>query len=152
LPTDRFVNPLPPLSIDKGINMKSVLNLKSVLSRFVCLLLLLTSLFCAASQVRPLNAKPFAANLKPADAPTQAKVNEAYGKLPLSFEINQGQADPSIKFISRGANYTFSLAPAGATLQLRSDSANQPANVRMKLVNANPAPKIEGLDLLPGKS
>src|SRR5262249_6685328 len=126
--------------------------MKSILHRLVSLALLLICLLCAASQVRPLSAKTSAAPLKPADAATQAKMNEAYGKLPLSFEVNQGQADPSIKFISRGANYTFSLAPTEATLKLRGDSANQPASVRMKLINANPSPKIEGVDQLPGKS
>ncbi|MGH9769874.1 MAG: SBBP repeat-containing protein, partial [Blastocatellia bacterium] len=99
-----------------------------------------------------MNSKTSAATLKPADAATQAKVNEAYGKLPLSFEINRGQADPSVKFLSRGANYSFSLAATEATLRLRGASANQPATVRMKLVNANPSPWIEGVDQLPGKS
>ena len=29
-------------------------------------------------------------------------VAEAYGRLPLSFEANQGQTDGSVKFLSRG--------------------------------------------------
>ncbi len=126
--------------------------MKKILHPLVSLALLLICLFCAASQVRKLNWKTSAATLKPAAASTQAKVNEAYGRLPLSFEINRGQADPSIKFISRGANYNFSLAPTEATLQFRDGSTNQPTTVRMKPVNANPSPKIEGTDQLPGKS
>ncbi len=126
--------------------------MKRILHPFVSLALLLICLFCAASQVRRLNSRTSAATLSPADASTQAKVNEAYGRLPLSFEINRGQADPSIKFISRGANYNFSLTPTEATLQFRDVSANQPATVRMKPVNANLSPKIEGMDQLPGKS
>lgn len=128
--------------------------MNSILSRFVSLSLLLICLFCAASQVRTLNSKTSAAPLKPADAATQAKLSEAYGKLPLSFEINRGQADPSIKFISRGSGHSFSLAPTEATLRLQSanQSANQAATVRMKMINANPSPKIEGVDPLPGKS
>lgn len=63
-----------------------------ILTRFVSLSLLLICLFCAASQVRTLNPKTSASTLKPADTATQAKLNEVYGKLPLSFEINRGQA------------------------------------------------------------
>lgn len=126
--------------------------MKSAHHRLVFLALLLVCFFCAASQVRPLNSKTSAASLKPADAATQARVNDAYGRLPLNFEINRGQADPSIKFLSRGGNYSFSLAPTGATLHLRDVSADQPATVRMKMVNANPSPKIEGMDQLPGRS
>ncbi len=126
--------------------------MKRILHPLVSLALLLICIFCAASQVRILNSKTSATTLKPADAATQAKVNESYGRLPLSFEINRGQADPSIKFLARGANYNFSIAPTEATLQFRDASTNQPATVRMNPVNANPSPKIEGLDQLPGKS
>lgn len=31
-----------------------------------------------------------------------AKLIDAYGKLPLSFEVNQGQSDSIVKFLSRG--------------------------------------------------
>src|SRR5262249_32128618 len=126
--------------------------MKRILHPLVSLALLILCLFCAASQVRKLNAKTSAATLNPADAETQAKVNQSYGRLPLNFEINLGQADPSIKFIARGANYNFSLAPTEATLQFRDASTNQPATVRMKPVNANPSPKIEGMDQLQGRS
>jgi len=126
--------------------------MNSILTRFVCLSLLLICLLCAASQVRTLNLKTSASSLKPADAATQAKMNEAYGKLPLSFEVNQGQADPPIKFISRGGNFSFSFAPTEAALQLRGASTDQSSTVRMKMINANPSPKIEGVDQLPGKS
>ena len=37
------------------------------------------------------------------DQPTDRRVSEAYGKLPLSFEANRGQTDPRVKFFSRGA-------------------------------------------------
>ena len=126
--------------------------MKSLLHRLVSLSLLLICLLCAASQVRKLNSKTWAASLKPADAATRARVNEAYGNLPLSFEVNRGQADPSIKFISRGGSYNLSFAPTGATLHLQGASANQSATLQIKPVNANPSPKIEGVDQLPGKS
>ena len=37
-----------------------------------------------------------------ADQLNRTLVNEAYGKLPLRFEANAGQADKEIKFLSRG--------------------------------------------------
>jgi len=43
-----------------------------------------------------------ASTLKKADPATQARVSESYGKLPLSFEANQGQTDERVKFLSRG--------------------------------------------------
>jgi len=35
------------------------------------------------------------------DVTTQARVSEAYGKLPLSFEPNRGQTEPQVKRESR---------------------------------------------------
>src|SRR6266567_7975929 len=44
----------------------------------------------------------------------------SYGKVPLSFEANQGQADPRVKFLSRGSGYTLFLTGDEAVLALRS--------------------------------
>jgi len=52
---------------------------------------------------------------------THAKPN--YGKLPLVFEANQGQTDPSVKFLTRGEGYTAFLTSSGLTLSLRSPEA-----------------------------
>src|SRR5690349_18810286 len=37
----------------------------------------------------------------------QSAIKNAYGVVPLSFEVNQGQTDPSVQFLSRGANSTL---------------------------------------------
>src|SRR5205085_7497707 len=47
------------------------------------------------------------------------RLTDAYGKLPLGFETNEGQTDPEVKFLSRGSGYTIFLTPTGATLRLR---------------------------------
>src|SRR5262249_23499826 len=109
------------------------------------------------------------------DRAISAQVAEAYGKLPLGFEPNQGQSDPAVKFLARGAGYNLLLAPTEAVIRMRhaecgtrnektsvlsSDSPNPQSTIRnphssvlrMKLVGANPAPRAEGLDPLPGKS
>jgi len=52
------------------------------------------------------------------NAPPQAKaeIQEAYGKLPLSFEANRGQTDSRVKFLNRGRGYTLFLTPIEAVL------------------------------------
>jgi hypothetical protein len=67
-----------------------------------------------------------AAGPKPPSAPqpaSQAQVVAAYGKLPLSFEANQGQTDPRVKFLSRGRGYALFLTGNEAVLSLRKPSA-----------------------------
>lgn len=49
----------------------------------------------------------------------QARWVKTYGKLPLSFEANQGQIDSQVKFLSRGSNYTLFLTSTEAVLVLR---------------------------------
>jgi len=45
-----------------------------------------------------------------------------YGKLPLSFEANQGQADVGVKFLARGRGYGLFLTSSEATLELQRTS------------------------------
>ena len=134
-------------------------------------------------------ARPVSEGLTPAK---KLELASAYGKFPLSFEANQGQTNPRVKFLSRGSGYSLFLTPTEAVLTLRSSSresqvkgqkavaerpgllsgraaankfrkersaadlqdksAVQEAVLRMKLVGANPAPKISGVDELPGKT
>ena len=77
----------------------------------------------------------------------------SYGKLPLSFEVNQGQTDAQVQFLSRGAGYTLFLTPTSAVLSLRKPASSQPAAsiLRMTLVGANPTAKAEGREALPGR-
>src|SRR5438105_8877788 len=100
------------------------------------------------------------------DQHARLSANEAYGKLPLSFEINAGQTDGRVKFLSRGAGYSLFLTSTEAVLSLErsrrtGETTEQEDNrsgfapndvLRMKLMGANPSPKIEGSDELPGKS
>jgi hypothetical protein len=104
------------------------------------------------------------------DAATRASIAKSYGNLPLSFEVNNGQMDDAVKFISRGNGYTLFLTSTEAVLSLRRGSLkeklqesrrNSKANksrpaandvVRLMAIGANPSPKITGLEELPGKS
>jgi len=75
---------------------------------------------------------------------------ESYGKLPLSFEANQGQTDQRVRFLSRGPGYSLFLTGDSAVLSLRQQKAN--AVLRMKLLGANAHAGVAGMDSLPGKS
>jgi hypothetical protein len=94
------------------------------------------------------------------DAVHQGALLAAYGKFPLSFEANQGQVDKSVKFLTRGLGYTLFLTDQEAVLTLpgakpaavKQISQDSTAVLRMKLVGANPAAKISGINRLPGRS
>src|SRR5262249_30036070 len=88
--------------------------------------------------------------LRAADLVIWNRVNEAYGKLPLSFEANDGQFDARVKFASRGNGYSLLLAQTEAVLSLLG-SGNH-LDLRVKFGGANPNAKIEAEDPLPGKS
>jgi uncharacterized protein (TIGR03437 family) len=83
------------------------------------------------------------------------------GQFPLTFEANAGQGDGQVKFLSRGPGHLLSLTATEAVLQVWPEQSklgdhqrrsSDPAILRMKLAGANPAPRIEGLELLAGKS
>jgi hypothetical protein len=91
-----------------------------------------------------------------ADQKTRARVSEVYGRLPVRFEANAGQTDAKVKFLSRGGGYRLFLTQSEAVLTLPrvkspGDSVAQ-STVRMKLIGADPAPRMQGLDRLPGRS
>lgn len=86
-----------------------------------------------------------------------------YGKIPLYFEANQGQADATVKFLARGSGYALALTAQEAVLTLQGTSngeqgtatsrqARSLATLRMQFVGANTSPAITGLAELPGKT
>ena len=90
-----------------------------------------------------------------------------YGRLPLTFEVNQGQVSPQVRLLSRGAGYTAFLTAGGMVLSLRPDqsaparqSAAEPATkqshqpnaaLQFKLVGAAPNPVVLGEDQQAGQ-
>lgn len=92
---------------------------------------------------------------------------QAYGRLPLSFEENHGQANPAVQFLSHGDGYDLSLMSQEADFTLRSASpkpqtrfsrskvlrdrsragATEKLSVlRMRLEGSNPDAAMTGLD------
>src|SRR5580704_8122300 len=74
---------------------------------------------------------------------TKLQVASDYGKLPLSFEANEGQTDAKVKFLSRGIGQTLFLTVKGAVLTFGGRHA-----LRLNLVGANTNTRITGLDRL----
>jgi hypothetical protein len=103
-------------------------------------------------------------------APTALAIRADYGKLPLSFEANEGQSGSQVKFSSRGNGYSLFLTEQSAVLALTKPdpTANRKLDrfagkaapkptpppktdvVRMELVGASRASKVEGAEQLPG--
>lgn len=90
------------------------------------------------------------------------RINELYGKLPLSFEANTGQTDPQVDFISHGRGHALFLTSREAVLALRAGDATgsgggsstgmqTTAVLRIQVVGADPKSTALGQDELPGK-
>lgn len=107
----------------------------------------------------------------------KAQLIENFGKIPLSFTINEGQYDPQVKFVTRGSGCDMFFTQEGTTFLLRRETqesaekraqqrsvvyagnkAESPApdyesfSLKVKFLNANTAPEITGEDPLPGRS
>src|SRR5437879_6615727 len=85
----------------------------------------------------------------PVVAAADARVSESYGRLPLQFEQNQGQTHKVVRFPARGPGYGLYLTANEAVLALGKPT---PLALRMRLVGAAIAPRVTGLDELPGKA
>jgi len=73
-----------------------------------------------------------------------ARLRENYGKLPLSFEENRGQADARVKFLSQGNGYTLLLSPGAVQLNLARPQRDRHAALRMSFPGAQLSPLVTG--------
>ncbi|MGV3719337.1 MAG: fibronectin type III domain-containing protein [Actinomycetota bacterium] len=80
-------------------------------------------------------------------------VHAVMQRLPLTFQENRGQAGGNVKFLTRGAGYTFWMSPTSTTLalaklggaQAKNTGGRQPASVvRMRMVGADKNARISG--------
>ena len=106
-----------------------------------------------------------------ARSPEEARkdaLNKVSG-LPLYFEANRGQVDPSVHYLARSGRYSlfltddaavFSLIggefhkgpmPAGFPYKAGGETNLTESAVRVRLVGASPHPQVEGLEPLPGR-
>lgn len=98
--------------------------------------------------------------IKTSAAPNKTNATTAYGKIPLSFERNEGQTDAQVKFLSRGAGYALFLTEREAVLKLRADNCktdeknceSKSGVLRIGFDGANSQPQISGANEQTGKS
>jgi hypothetical protein len=72
----------------------------------------------------------------------QAKA--ALARLPLRFEANRGQWDPAVRYAARANGYALLLTAGGPVVSFPDSE-----RVAIRLLNSNPASRIEALDQLP---
>ena len=124
-----------------------------------------TGLILATSLTGP-SAGPASPSQKTSSA-QKAEIVENYGRLPLSFEANTGQADKSVRFLSRGRGYGLYLTGNEAVLTLHKTvygaakpglqqhlppiQKSAPSDVvRMQLAGASGKAEPRGEEPLPG--
>src|SRR5690349_24774483 len=78
---------------------------------------------------------------------TKNAPRNAFGRLPLSFELNEGQTDARVKFLARGHGYALFLTDNEAVFSFTETKTA----VQMRLQYAATSPQISGVDQLPGK-
>jgi uncharacterized repeat protein (TIGR01451 family) len=91
-------------------------------------------------------AKP-APSALPAPAPSatptsddaKSKMRNALAKIPMSFEINRGQTDKQVQFLSRGSGYTLFLTRDAAVLALPVPSSHPP-QAQPQPLSSSPTP------------
>jgi hypothetical protein len=95
---------------------------------------------------------------------SSSQAAQAYGRLPMTFELNRGQTDSRVDFLARGGGYTLFLSGEQAVFALRQPvEVETPADVErtdppkyrsealtMALVGSNPNPAVSGEDVQPG--
>src|SRR5688572_10998035 len=144
-----MISPIPRLSRIHRI----------VLVGLVCLLATSAAVILVSADKSDNKPTASAPDVKatPIDTRARTRIAEQFGKLPLSFEINKGQIDESVKFLSHGPGYDLFLTATEAVLKVQKAPAKQADNVRegtvlrLKMLGANAAPQVEGQEELPGK-
>lgn len=141
--------------------------MKTRIFAVACLRGLTLAVALSVSPAVPLWADSTTAAAPP---PSTARVQSGYGRLPLSFEANHGQWDPSVQFVTRGSGHQLFLRPTDAVLTVGTReakgegrggdlqrgqlpnhlSSTSQSVVRMRFEGANPQAEMVGLEKLPG--
>ena len=134
-------------------------------TRLSCLPLLASAAFIAGTASQTAPAASLANPSANGSTQSDAHVREAYGKLPISFEANQGQAGGDVRFLSRNAGFNLFLTPSEAVLTLKpagqgsqatggtgslagksKPDATESSVIRLSFAGANVHPGMQALD------
>src|SRR5688572_8133507 len=155
-----MISPIPRLSRIHRI----------VLVGLVCLLATSAAVILVSADKSDNKPTASAPDVKatPIDTRARTRIAEKFGKLPLSFEINKGQIDQRVKFLSHGPGYDLFLTGPEAVLSVQKPQALEVDKVkgsttppdadvregtvlRLKMLGANAAPQVEGQEELSGR-
>ena len=100
------------------------------------------------SRAQPTPGDVRLASTRTAVAPPRELTTRPARTLPLEFEANVGQADPSVRFLARGRGYGLFVTPAETVLALPGNAAP----LRVRFEGARRDAELRGLDERPGKS
>ena len=78
-------------------------------------------------------------------------VADRWGNLPLAFEVNNGQTDSAVDYLSRGPGYNIYLTSNAATITVLNRQTNHADVLRMRLLGAASATGLAPESLLQGK-
>ena len=121
------------------------MNLRSQWTRLGSLTLMLA--FLAAASPSPGSALASTGSLD--SLPGKARGSELAGSIKPSFEANVGQADPQVRFLSRGRGAQLFLTANEAVLRFGTSAS---ATLRLRLLGAKGDVEPRGVDPLPGHS
>src|SRR5687768_3401456 len=139
--------------------------MKFLITKYSCAFFLLLMLFALLS---PSEKFAYSDATRPATGEVKspaARPRADYGDLPLSFEINVGQSDQQVRFLSRNGGYNLFLTATEAVLNITpskgpslekgvsaKQQSAQSSVVRIKPDGANTGALVEGLEQLETKS
>src|SRR5438876_1115975 len=124
--------------------------------RFSCAFVVAASLLGTWNvPVAAQSPDPLSASSSPTAVAADAALLNRLGNLPLRFEVNRGQTDPRVKFVSPNGARTLFLTSTGAVLKLNAaaaDGATSQPVLSLDWLAANPRVNLTGVDELPGRS
>ena len=119
----------------------------------ILIMLLQVSLAFPDQPITNIRTTPLSPTEKPQVFPTpinpENKIAESFSSLPLTFEVNRGQANESVKFIARGRGYNLLVKSEEAIIAFQ--TSGEQHILRMKLLEPAFNSKVIGVDPLPGK-
>jgi hypothetical protein len=118
--------------------------------------------------IQPASNRAVTPGGKLAATPSTQQAQKSLAKLPLAFEANVGQADPSVQFLAHGAGYAVALSGTEAVMALNAPASGLRGQgsgplerlptaaaaatvVRLQVLGGNPAPRVTAQGPLPGK-
>lgn len=113
-------------------------------SLFAYALLVIAAGVTAARADGPRQSAPTPSLRAKPDSASRTRLLDTYGRLPLSFEVNRGQTDASVDFISRAAGRSLFLARNGALF------VTPQSRLTMRFEDANPDARVDGREPLDG--